>query len=87
MTITHNPDSASVLYFSREELQDACLTPARLSDDDSLRLIQRALAKARQPIPPSFEISSFPSQHGVLFFVSPLPQGMQLAPASSRLPS
>ena len=23
MTITHNPDSASVLYFSREELQDA----------------------------------------------------------------
>ena len=87
MTITHNPDSASVLYFSREELQDACLTPGRLSDDDSLRLIQRALAKARQPIPPPFEISSFPSRHGVLFFVSPLPQELRLAPASARLPS
>lgn len=85
MTITHSPESASVLYFSREELQDACLTPGRLSDDDSLRLIRRALAKARRPIPPALEVRSFPSRHGVLFFVSPLPQGARL-PAASPLP-
>ena len=89
MTITHS-DSAPVLYFSREELQAARLTPSRLSDTDTLqsssilRLVRRALAQAQCPIPPALEIRSFPSQHGLLCFVSPLAEGAlspQLEPA------
>lgn len=84
MTITQR-DTASVLYFSREELQAVRLTPSRLSEDDSLRLIHHALAKARRPIPSALEVSSFPSRHGVLFFVSPLPQDLEYARSSAQV--
>ena len=84
MTITHS-DSAPVLYFSREELQAARLTPSRLSDTDTLRLVRRALAQAQCPIPPALEIRSFPSQHGLLCFVSPLAEGA-LSPQLERAP-
>lgn len=86
MTITHR-DTTPVLYFSREELQAARLTPCRLSDTDTLRLVRRALAQARCPIPPSLEIRSFPSQHGLLCFVSPLPDGGLTPQLESTPPS
>ena len=83
MTITHS-DSAPVLYFSREELQAARLTPSRLSDTDTLRLVRRALAQAQCPRPPARADRSFPAQHGLRGVVAPQAAGAlspQLEPA------
>ena len=54
----------------------SCKPPASppAADTDTLRLVRRALAQAQCPIPPALEIRSFPSQHGLLCFVSPLPE-------------
>lgn len=70
MTISAK-STGSVLYFSHDELRAACLTPDRLTEEDTLALIRTALAKARRPVPDALEVKSFASQDGVLFFVIP----------------
>lgn len=70
MTIS-DQGTGSVLYFSHEELQAACLTPDRLTEHETLSLIRSALARARRPVPQDLEVKSFFSRQGVLFFVLP----------------
>ena len=73
-------DGGTALFFSREELAALHLSPHGLTQVQSLRLVRDALARARQPIPPSMELSVFPSRQGVLFFVLPrLPQAGETA--------
>ena len=57
------------LFFSREELAAAHLTPETLTDQEVVPLIFHTLRQAGHPIPPQLEIRCFPEPHGVLFFL------------------
>lgn len=61
----------AVLFFSREELSAAQLSPENLTAQTLFPLICRSLRQAGYPIPPSPEIHCFPDHRGTLIFLRP----------------
>lgn len=64
--------SATVLYFSLEELQAKCLNPEHLTLPQTLNLIRSVFEISDQMIPLSPEIQVFSTHHGILLFLRPM---------------
>ncbi|MDF2838595.1 MAG: hypothetical protein K0S60_298 [Evtepia sp.] len=64
--------SATVLYFSLEELHAKCLHPEHLTLTQVLDLIRSVFDISGQIIPASPEIQVFSTHHGVLLFLRPI---------------
>ena len=59
----------AALFFTREELAAAHLTPETITEQEAIPLICQALRQAGRPVPPQLEIRCFSDPHGVLFFL------------------
>lgn len=64
--------TATVLFFSLEDLQAKSLNPEDLTLSQALGLIRSVFDSSNQVMPASPEIQVFSTRHGILLFLRPI---------------
>jgi len=78
--------SATMLFFSSEELQTKCLDPEDITLPQVLELIHSVFDLSGLLVPSHSEIQVFSTHHGILLFLCPIfSQTTQFALSSSVL--